>query len=206
MFFFGLIATYPNFLLAAEKLCHYSTYQWNSQQKKAVNFKQVVIPYRQLSKQQIDPLTGCSVCREDQEWINVGQLKPVLVCRRLASDLEKTLNQLLQSGQPIFKLVAYRVGMSRGPLDENGNRTQFSNHSFGIAIDINDEQNGLYDQCIEWSDKCRLIKGGNWEPRQVGSLTWDHPIVIQLKKLGLKWGGEIQGKQKDFMHFSPTGY
>ncbi|MDQ7050893.1 MAG: hypothetical protein Q9M92_15725 [Enterobacterales bacterium] len=51
-----------------------------------------------------------------------------------------------------------------------------------------------------------MRKGGAWNPSQEGSLTRDHPIVLELKKAGFKWGGEIQGKQKDFMHFSPTGY
>jgi len=191
---------------SAQKMCHYSNYQWNTLAKKAVNFRQISHPYRELKDFEVDPVTGCSVCREDQQWIKVAQLKPVLVCQKLANKIESNLNHLVQQGQPIFKIVSYRVGMTRGKTDEQGNRTRFSNHSFGIAIDINDEQNGLYDHCLVWSNKCRLRKGGQWDPNREGSLTQDHPIVLQLKKAGLKWGGDIQGKQKDFMHFSPSGY
>jgi hypothetical protein len=45
-----------------------------------------------------------------------------------------------------------------------------------------------------------------WHPDQAGSLTKESPIVIELKSIGFKWGGEIEGKQKDFMHFLPSGY
>jgi len=34
----------------------------------------------------------------------------------------------------------------------------------------------------------------------------DSNIVRAIEDIGLKWGGEIDGKRKDFMHFSPTGY
>jgi len=37
-------------------------------------------------------------------------------------------------------------------------------------------------------------------------LKQDQAIVKELVNSGLKWGGEIKGWQKDFMHFSPTGY
>ncbi len=191
---------------AAQKMCHYSSYQWNTLEKKAVNYRQISHPYSQLKAYEVDQLTGCSVCREDQQWIQVGDLKPVLVCKRLAFQTQQSLNYLFESKQPIFKIIGYRVGMTRGKADQQGNRTRFSNHSFGIAIDINDQQNGLYDHCLVWSEKCRLRKGGTWDPSQQGSLTQDHPIVLELKKAGFKWGGEIQGKQKDFMHFSPSGY
>ena len=96
--------------------------------------------------------------------------------------------------------------MTKGNIDSLGNRTQFSNHSFGVAIDINEEQNGLYDHCVSFGPACRLRRGGIWKPDQVGSLTPDSPIVEGLKGMGLKWGGQIEGDQKDFMHFSPSGY
>ena len=96
--------------------------------------------------------------------------------------------------------------MTRGKVDAESNRTQFSNHSFGIALDINDEQNGLYGQCFSFGPQCKLRKGGPWRPDQFASLVEDGDIVQSMKALGFKWGGEIQGRQKDFMHFSPTGY
>jgi hypothetical protein len=186
--------------------CTYSTYKWSVVQKKAVDFRTVSHPYAALASYEIDKETGCTVCREDQRAIKVGDLPEVLVCKKLAGTLETQLNALVVREEPILKLVGYRVGMTRGDIDTEGNRTRFSNHSFGIAIDINDEQNGLYGNCMEFGPKCRLRKGGEWDPNIYGSLTVESEIVAAMKSLGLKWGGEIAGKQKDFMHFSPSGY
>jgi hypothetical protein len=96
--------------------------------------------------------------------------------------------------------------MTRGDTDRHGNRTRYSNHAFGIALDINPEANGLYDRCPRFGPGCRLIKGGRWNPARPASLTADGPVVRALKNIGLRWGGQIEGRQKDFMHFSPTGY
>lgn len=198
------LISFPVF--AAEKICSYSTYKWNTHLKKVVEFKQVQHSYSQLQDFEIDRKTGCTVCEEDQVSISVVGLPSFKVCKYFASNIENTLNQLIANQQPIFKIVAYRVGMTRGKADDQGNRTQFSNHSFGIALDINQDQNGLYDQCLKFNLQCRLRKGGVWNPRQKGSLTLNSPLVKSLKSIGFKWGGEIKGWQKDFMHFSPTGY
>jgi hypothetical protein len=98
------------------------------------------------------------------------------------------------------------VGKTRGDVDANGVRTEFSNHSFGIALDINPGSNGLYENCIVFNQDCRLIRGGHRDPARAESLHAGSNIVRAIEDIGLKWGGEIDGKQKDFMHFSPTGY
>jgi hypothetical protein len=99
------------------------------------------------------------------------------------------------------------VGLTRGPIDPDGNRTRFSNHSFGVAIDINPKHNGLYTNCFQFGPQCKRIRGGHWRPHQDPfSLKPDGNVVKALQRIGLKWGGRIQGRQKDFMHFSITGY
>ena len=188
------------------KTCTYSTYKWNTKFNKAVEHQSISKDYAELSKQEIHQETGCTVCEEDQVDITLQGFPQFKVCKKIASKVEFTLKALIQDKEPVFKIVAYRVGMTKGPADHLGNRTQFSLHSFGIAIDINDKQNGLYDNCQTFSTACRLIKGGPWSPGQAGSLTPQSKIVKAMKKIGFKWGGEIPGRQKDFMHFSPTGY
>ena len=120
--------------------------------------------------------------------------------------VEKIIAELQRQHAPLKDVVGYRVGMTRGNPDKHGNRTGFSNHSFGVALDINTDHNGLYENCFKVSSACRLIKGGRWDPKQEESLTADSLIVRTFKQNGFKWGGEIAGQQKDFMHFSPTGY
>ena len=196
----------PGSVLAAEKQCTYSTYRWNTNLKKAVDIKQVKRPYSSLKSYEIDPQTGCTLCQEDQVSISIGKIKPFRVCKVFANAIHQELSKLINSGEVINKVIGYRVGRTKGDVDSFGNRTQFSNHSFGTAIDINDRQNGLYDRCVTFGSHCRLIKGGQWKPDDKASLTAKSPIVSSMKKLGFKWGGEIKGKQKDFMHFSLSGY
>jgi hypothetical protein len=186
--------------------CTYKTYKWNVHLRQAVEVETIYHPYKDLGPDEIDPATGCTVCEEDQETIHVPPLAPFRVCKKLAPQIRAVIKELVRAGEPIYEAVSYRVGKTRGDPDENGNRTKFSNHAYGIAIDINHQQNGLYDHCLRFGPQCRLIRGGPWRPGQPGTLTPDSAIVKAMKATGFRWGGEIQGKQKDFMHFSPSGY
>ena len=191
----------------AEKICSYSSYRWNTNTKQAEDRQVIKKPYASLSATEIDKKTGCTVCEEDQRWIQVGDLEPVRMCHVVAGRVESVLNRARLDGFEFVRLTAYRVGMTRGDIDHEGKRTQFSNHSFGIAIDINPNSNGLYQGCINYSKQCILRRGGAWQPgRNSHSITADGDLVAAMKSVGFKWGGEIAGKQKDFMHFSPSGY
>jgi hypothetical protein len=191
----------------AGSLCTYSTYKWNTRQGKAVQFERIEKPYSQVEPRETDERTGCTVCEQDQTTVSLPGIEAFKVCRVVAGSLRDALAALIENGEPIISVVGYRVGMTRGDVDEEGNRTGFSNHSFGVAVDINPDSNGLYDNCIEYNGACRLIKGGPWRPASDRfSLHPEGNIVKRLKAAGFSWGGEISGKQKDFMHFSPTGY
>ena len=191
---------------AVPQTCTYESYNWSTRLKRAVNLHTVSHPHAELTSEEVDAQTGCTVCREDQTLVQVGKLKPFLVCSRIADKVQSTLEKLLKSGETIFEVTAYRPGRTRNPMDAEGNRTGFSNHAYGAAIDINRSKNGLYDDCVRFGPSCRLIQGGAWEPGRPGVLSGDSHIVRDMKLAGFKWGGEIAGKQKDFMHFSPTGY
>jgi hypothetical protein len=186
--------------------CTYKTYTWNVHLRQAVEVETVRHPYSDLRPDEIDPATGCTVCEEDQEIMHVPRLAPFRVCKKFAPQIGALLQELVRARELIYEVVGYRVGKTRGDPDGNGNRTQFSNHSYGIAIDINSQQNGLYDRCLMFGTHCRLIRGGPWRPGQPGTLTADCAVVKGMKAAGFHWGGQIQGRQKDFMHFSPSGY
>lgn len=190
----------------APATCTYTTYRWSVPQRRAVDRHTVRHPYADLSLDEVDPATGCSVCEEDQVWIEVASLPAFRFCRKLAPEVGATLRRLADSGVPLLSLTGYRVGMTRGPTDAAGCRTVFSNHSFGAALDVNAELNGLYDNCVNFGPECRLLLGGRWQPNAPGGLSAQGAVVEALRGAGLRWGGEIAGKQKDFMHFSPTGY
>lgn len=208
-YFFLLMAAwiFPSQLWAEPQTCTYETYKWNAYKMKAGPRQRVVKPYGRLSAEERDRETGCTVCREDQVEIRLEGVTPFQMCRKLAARTEQTLSKLQAQGVPIRTVVGYRVGMTRGEPDAEGNRTGFSNHSFGIALDINEAQNGLYESCSQIGPGCRLRKGGRWAPgSNPESMTPNHPVVLAMKRAGFRWGGEIAGNQKDFMHFSPSGF
>jgi len=187
--------------------CSYSTWSWNVHEKKAVDYRTVKKDFRELAPFERDPVSGCSVCEQDQLEIRLPNLKPFKICKHVATNVENNLRNLIKLGEPIKTVIGYRVGLTRGPLDAKGNRTQFSNHSFGVALDINPEHNGLYTNCFQFGPHCKKIRGGHWRPGiEPMSLMRNSQIVQIFKRIGFKWGGEIEGRQKDFMHFSITGY
>lgn len=186
--------------------CTYEVYNWNIHKKRAVNFAKVERPYAELKAEEKDPSTGCTVCLEDQELVKVGELPPFYACRKVSGTLRTVLEKLIARGEPVLEVTAYRPGRTRNPLDKEGNRRGFSNHAYGAAVDINRSRNGLYENCASFGRGCRLIQGGAWKPGARGTLTGDSAIVKEMKAAGFKWGGEIEGLQKDFMHFSLEGY
>jgi len=200
-------------LAKAQKTCSYNSYQWDTKTGKAVNFHRVSKPYSHITPIEKAEEAPCSVCEEDQVSFtltnSLGKDIELTLCKYIAGKVEATLKKLIAQGEPIYSLQGYRPGMTAGKADANGLRTRFSRHSFGIAVDINREQNGLYKNCDtpgRINPQCKLSHGGPWNPKTPGSLTADSLTVLSFKEIGLKWGGEIAGAQKDFMHFSPTGY
>jgi len=186
--------------------CTYHVYSWNAKSQTSVGHRTIRHPYSEVKGDEINPDSGCTVCEEDQVTIELPPLKPFRVCRRIAPALKAALEKLLQSGEPITEIEGYHAGRTRGPLDRNGNRTGFSSHAYGTAVDINRSRNGFYHNCYTFNPKCRLMQGGPWQPGVPGTLTVDGAIVITLKAAGFKWGGEEEGSQKDFMHVSLTGF
>lgn len=202
----ALLAPLPTWAEETPATCTYTTYRWSVPLRRAVERHTVRHPYSELIPAEVDSVTGCSVCEEDQVAITVANLPSVQLCRKLAPEIGATLQRLAAAGVPLLSLTGYRVGMTRGPTDAAGLRTVFSNHSFGAALDVNAELNGLYDNCVSFGPECRLLLGGRWQPQLPGGLYAQGAVVEALRAAGLRWGGSIAGKQKDFMHFSVTGY
>ena len=183
--------------------CHYDYTVWNTRTRSSEGpvavkkWKKDLLPYEK------GPL-GCTLCEEDQVTVSLKNGKSFRACGAVAEVFRKAIDA---SGIRIETILGYRPSRSRGPVDSRGLRTEFSNHAYGVAIDINEEHNGLYSNCREWGPQCVLTKGGIYNPgRDPLSLTRDHVLTEALISSGFLWGGEIAGNQKDFMHFSPDGY
>jgi hypothetical protein len=190
---------------AHASLCTYETWDWDSIHKKSVNHKKISKPVTELTEEERGQIAGCSVCEEDQEEVRLHSLPPFKVCKKFRDRIVRAVNQAVSVRFPVHTIVGYRVGKSKGPLNSLGQRTQFSNHSFGTAIDINSELNGLYDFCFRFGPQCKLIRGGEYRKEVFGAISKSSSLYKAMIAEGFKWGGEIDGKQKDFMHFSLSG-
>ena len=200
--------------------CTYDTWTWSVVARRPVANRHVTKPYAivtQGEKASDWSVTGCTVCREDQEKVAVPGLPAVLVCKFYAPRVQEALQAAVKEGAQIDTLVGYRVGRSGGPI-RHGKRTRYGWHAFGEALDINAGANGLYGHCQRDTTaphnradlgRCRRRLGGNWLPetQPARSLTPGGAIVLAFHRiLGWHWGGERTDTMKDLMHVSPDGY
>jgi hypothetical protein len=190
---------------AFAQTCTYETWDWDTVQKRVTHRHQIVKPATELTVEEKGVVPGCSVCEEDQVEVHLAGLAAFKVCRVLEPRISRAVRASLADGFPISTVVGYRVGRTRGPVDATGARTEFSNHSYGVAVDFNAAKNGLYDRCIQFGPKCHLLRGGAYDPGQPGTITSATSLYRFMRAEGFKWGGEISARQKDFMHFSLTG-
>ncbi len=199
--------------------CTYSTSQWDVVRRAPSHGQAIDKPYAAVTADERDPADPrCSVCREDQVRIEPARLgwphvAPFQVCAIYAADVRTALQTVASSGGfRIEEVVGYRVGRTRGPIVD-GLRTQWSNHSFGAALDINARHNGLYGSCDipavsrEALASCKLRVGGPWDPtkRPNTTITAASSLYRAFHRFW-RWGGEIAGGTRDMMHFSPSGY
>lgn len=205
----------PQVAAETPQTCTYRSFVWSVKQKRAVQHTLVHKPYAEVTAEERDPSDPrCSVCQEDQEEIRVSGLPPVKICRHWAPQVRDALIEIQESKSfRIERLEGYRPGRSRGAI-VNGLRTEWSNHAFGTAIDINAHHNAIYHRCpikappTRAADlaHCKRGLGGAWDPqrRPRVTITIDGPVHQAFQKFW-KWGGTIAGSTRDMMHFSITG-
>ncbi len=185
--------------------CEYSYTVWNTRLRTSEGPIKVKKSYSSLSPQEKGP-QGCTPCEVDQVEVKLQNGLTFKACKSFAKKFQTVLNEALNRGKKIETVLAYRPSISKGKEDHQGRRTEFSHHAFGAAIDINENHNGLYGNCLTWNPTCRLMKGGVYNPANPLSIRENDDFVTLFRAQGLEWGGKIQGVQKDFMHFSLDGY
>jgi len=86
-------------------------------------------------------------------------------------------------------------------IDTKG-RMQISKHSYGLALDINPQENPF---CTEGEDH-KMYRGGKECPLHENGKYYDLPegIIAIFKANDFRWGGEFNGA-KDYMHFDWQG-
>lgn len=114
------------------------------------------------------------------------------VHRALADDVEAIFAEIAAAGFAAYDVGAY----SWRQMAASGNR---SHHSYGVAIDINPNENYMVKNG-------KIIAGNCWSPsNNPYSIGPDSAVVKAFQSRGWVWGG-TWNSSKDYMHFSYTGY
>jgi hypothetical protein len=202
------------------EICSYRTYNWSTEERRAVNRRTIEHSYADVTDDERSPADPrCTVCSEDQVAIDPSEFgfdhEEVWVCWAYADEIRTALSNIAGSEEfRLVELTGYRPGRTRGRVVD-GLRSEWSNHSFGTALDVNADYNGLYRSCdvdevtASNIDDCRLGVGGEWDPNDNPRRTVTRDSIVYsefIERVGWMWGGEIDGSTKDMMHFSPDGY
>jgi hypothetical protein len=183
--------------------CEYRTYAWSTREGRVVDRRTVEHPYSQVAGDERSPVDSrCTICEGDQTWVELPGVAPFQVCWAYAADIESALLRAMQRGAVIEEVVAYRPGRTGGPLDSQGRRTEYGSHAYGLALDVNPDQNGMYSGG-------RLRHGGAYRPQDGDprTITRSSPIYQELQRAGFGWAGDHRQElgYDDWMHFSRTG-
>ena len=73
--------------------------------------------------------------------------------------------------------------------------SRISNHSYGLAIDINPVHNPYI------KGEVTLPPTANYDIDTPGTLHADHPVVVFMKEQGFVWGGDWDKPYRDYQHF-----
>ena len=113
---------------------------------------------------------------------------------------------LVSDVQDVFKTAQdnkFRIyeaaGFSYRKKNNGGSSGDLSHHSYGVAIDINVNENYFHKGK-------KVYAGSFWNPKKSKySIPKNGVLVKAFKAKGWKWGGNWSGNYQDYMHFSFTG-
>ena len=78
----------------------------------------------------------------------------------------------------------------------------WSNHAYGLAVDLNPVENPYVGCGQSRSPKAQRYRDRSRHRR--GMVT--RPVIAAFASIGWGWGGSWSGNTKDYMHFSTTGH
>jgi len=165
---------------------------------------------------------GCPVGRDRLAWVRLtfwgfdarrhtGEL---LVNAAVASDLDLVFRRLWEAKFPLEQVLIVRSIDEEAPPTGDGNGTgsfvcravtggtSFSQHAYGLAVDVNTFQNPYQNDDVVLPE----LASAYLERRRVrpGMITADGPVVAAFREIGWGWGGDWT-TLKDYQHFSATG-
>ncbi len=161
---------------------------------------------------------ACPVSATDLDWIKLtfrgfdgkrhtGEL---LVHRTASKDLVDVFRELWQVDYPIEQMAITTVAERDAEPTGDGNGTgafncrpvtggsSYSEHAYGLAIDLNPFQNPYLKGDVLLPELARSYLNRDDRP---GVITADSPVVAAFAKVGWGWGGSWNSL-KDYQHFS----
>ncbi|TNC51799.1 M15 family metallopeptidase [Mumia zhuanghuii] len=165
---------------------------------------------------------GCPVGRRDLAWVRLtfwgfdgarhtGEL---LVNGRAVKDLVEAFRRLYEARFPLEEMRIPRAAEATAPPTGDGNNTvafacratrgatSFSEHAYGLAVDINPFQNPYVKGDVVLPELASsYVNRKNVRP---GMITADGPVVRAFSAIGWGWGGGWKNL-KDYQHFSESG-
>lgn len=118
--------------------------------------------------------------------------RSITVHKAVAEDVKTIFKEIQVSGFRIKSVGAYSWRSAAAS-------TSRSHHSYGVAIDINPNENYMIKNG-------KIVSGSFWKPGgNEFSITPNGPVVQAFARRGWKWGGNWKSS-KDYMHFSLTGH
>jgi hypothetical protein len=165
---------------------------------------------------------GCPVTRDQLAWLRLtfwgfdarrhtGEL---LVNAAVADDLDQVFRRLWEARFPMEQVLVVRSIDEEAPPTGDGNGTGsfvcravtggsgFSQHAYGLAIDVNTFQNPYQkDDVVLPELASSYLRRDQVRP---GMITADGPVVAAFREVGWSWGGDWTSL-KDYQHFSVNG-
>src|SRR5689334_8295224 len=87
--------------------CTYSTWVWNTRTKRSEGHTRVSKPYADLTPEEKDPHSNCTVCEEDQAAVAIDGVPTFQVCKDYADKVRGAVQQIKDAGFPITTVISY---------------------------------------------------------------------------------------------------
>jgi hypothetical protein len=181
--------------------------------------------YQDLNEQMLESSTwqpNCPVTAEDLQLLTMSfwgfdnrpHLGEMIVHRSVANDILWVFEQLFMARFPIEEMrVITREDMEALPTGDGNVTTgfvcrstvsfgQWSEHAFGLAVDINPFQNPYLRDSRIIPELATSYTNRDWH--RPGMIQPGDRVVQAFESIGWKWGGDWVGV-KDWMHFSQSG-
>ena len=177
-------------------------------------------PRRVVDRSTWEP--GCPVARDELAWLRLtfrgfdaerhtGEL---LVNASVVDELDTVFRRLWRARFPMEQVVIVESLDLEAPPTGDGNGTggfvcrattggtSFSQHAYGLAVDVNTFQNPYWNDGLVIPERASAYLAR--DRVRPGMVTADGPVVSAFAAIGWEWGG-AWSTLKDYQHFSATG-